>query len=73
MKVTVIWNDFNCSGDQGIAEVIEIRERSDKAYHTEGMVRQAMRVHGYNEEMVNDAIKSYGLIGIIKGEVEWLA
>ena len=73
MIVTVIWNDFNCSDDCGIAEVVEIRERQDGQYHTQGIVRQAMRQHGYSEELVNEAIMSYGLVGIIKGRVEWLA
>jgi hypothetical protein len=33
-----------------------------------------MRQKGYDDLTVNEAIRrSYGLIGIIKGHVEWLA
>jgi len=74
MIVTVIWNDFTSDGDNAHAEAVEVRERDDGSLYIEGIVRQGMRQMGYAETLINEAIKrSYGLIGIIKGRVEWLA
>ena len=75
IKVTVIWNDCFCDGmSDHRAELVEIRERADGNLYIDGIVRQAMRNYGHTEDMVNEAIsKSYGLVGIIKGKVEWLA
>ena len=75
MIVTVIWNDCNSHGlsDYNVQEVT-LRDREDIKYHIEGVVRQAMREHGYDEETVNEAVRfNSGLVGIIKGKVEWLA
>ena len=75
MDVTVIWNDcFSDGMSDHNAEMVQVRERKDGNIYTEGLVRQAMRNLGYSPQMVNEAIsKSYGLVGIIKGKVEWLA
>lgn len=74
MKVTVIWNDSSCDNSlRGRSEVVEISDRKGIEIYVEGLVRQAMRQAGYDDDDIASSIEHYYLIGIIKGEVEWLA
>jgi len=74
MIVTVIWNDFTCDGDDCHVQEVTLSDREGIAIHAEGIVRQGMRQYGHSEDLINEAIRrSYGLVGIIKGQVEWLA
>lgn len=74
ITVTVIWNDFTSEGDNAYVEVVEIEECADGKYHIEAIIRKAMEKSGYDNKLISEAFdRSYGLIGIIKGEVEWLA
>jgi hypothetical protein len=73
MKVTVIWHDIIGNAEDYRIEVVEIRERKDGNIYREGLVRQAMRQQKYTEEQIDYSIKhTYEMVGIIKGEAEWL-
>ncbi len=80
--ITVIWNDRNCDGDSypHVQEIsLELTPGEIREYSTSTLVRAAMLAYykagddpGLAIALTNEAIKSYGFVGIINGAVDWL-
>lgn len=80
--LTVIWNDCNCDGmgNHHVCEVAlalplaKVRELPSYDIVCMAMLRHYRKTHEETEAwaLYLEAIKSYGLAGIIIGAVEWL-
>lgn len=80
--ITVIWNDENCDGlnDYRTQELhLDLTPNEVRATPVNTLIRMAMLAHykaaddpGRAIALTNEAMKSYGLVGIINGVVEWL-
>ena len=79
--ITVIWNDRYCDGDQSRSQELELEMTIEEVRQAsvDTLVRLAMMGY-YKEghtatkvyELTNEAMQSYGLVGVINGAVEWL-
>lgn len=71
-RFTVIWNDHNSDG-LGDYNVEEIWLNESRLPSTNGVVSIAMAKKGYTDDEIKEALaKDYGLVGIIRGTVDWL-